>query len=215
MICGIRKVAALAHQLAAQVRVRRKAVRPCSQNRLLMSRNLPTGTGMERMFLLVSSASRGGSASAFFEIFRLDELVDIAHYRAAQRIDVEHWVENILADVFARRRGPSASGGGRAGRGRIRRDAPSRRDAAAGNCRPACSARRSSSLIRSRFALRRRCRRCAAPSPGAAGAGSCLSYRHFSPRSGRNTDRSWRRSWNDIRWATAVASLTISSAWLT
>ncbi len=162
-----------------------------------MSRNLPTGTGMERMFCWSPARRRGGSASAFFEIFRLDELVDIAHYRAALRIDVEHRVENILADVFCSAARPSALGGGRAGRGKIRRDAPSRRDAAAGNCRPACSARRSSSLIRSRFALRRRCRRCAAPSPGAAGAGSCLSYRHFSPRSGRNTDRSWRRSWND------------------
>ena len=42
---------------------------------------------------------------AFFEVFRLDKLVDIAHHWAALLIDIEHRMEDIFADVFARRRG--------------------------------------------------------------------------------------------------------------
>ena len=108
MIRGIRKVAALAHQLAAQVRVRRKAVAAVQPEQVVNEQKFAHRHRYGKdVFAGLQRVGEAAQPGAFLEIFRLDELVDIAHYRAAQRIDVEHRVENILADVFARRRGPT------------------------------------------------------------------------------------------------------------
>lgn len=69
MIRGIRKVAALAHQLAAQVRVRRKAVAAVQPEQVVNEQKFAHRHRYGKDVLLVSSASERRLSRAFFEIF--------------------------------------------------------------------------------------------------------------------------------------------------
>lgn len=114
VVRGVSEIATLAHQFTAQIRVRSKAVATVQPEQVVNQQEFANGTGTERMPLLVSMASESSLNHAFFEVFRLDELVDIAHHRATLLIDVEHRMKNIFADVLlggaAKRIGRRASG---------------------------------------------------------------------------------------------------------
>lgn len=90
MIRGIRKVAALAHQFATQIRMRRKAVATVQPEKIVYQQEFTHrhryGKNVFTGFQRIGEAAQPG---AFFEIFRLHKLVDIAHYRAALLVDVE------------------------------------------------------------------------------------------------------------------------------
>ncbi len=118
-----------AHQFTAQIRVRSKAVATVQPNRLLINRNLPTGTGTERMPFWFQWHRKARSTTRLLQNLLVDELVDITHHRATLLINVEHgWKTSLLTFLLggaAKRIGRAPAGGGNSGR-----DVPSHRDAA-------------------------------------------------------------------------------------
>ncbi len=106
VVSGVSEIAALAHQFTAQIRVRSKAVATVQPEQVVNQQEFANGNGYRKnAFAGFNEGLKLAQPHAFFEVFRLDELVDIAHHRATLLINVEHRMENIFADVFAWRRG--------------------------------------------------------------------------------------------------------------
>ncbi len=110
--------------------MRSKAVATVQPEQLLINRNLPTGTGTERVPLLVQWRPKARSTTRLLRSLSAGQLVDIAHHWAALLIDIEHRMKTSLLTFLlggaAKRIGRRAADGGKRGP-----DVPSHRDAAA------------------------------------------------------------------------------------
>src|SRR5699024_2885323 len=88
VVRGVSEIATLAHQFTAQIPLRSKSLATVQQEHVVNQQEFPNGNVHgKNAFARFNSVGKLAHSRAFFEVFQLDELVDIAHHRATLLID--------------------------------------------------------------------------------------------------------------------------------